>query len=71
LARVRGFPTLTPTRGATTLPSPLGYVEEMRERIERIMPLVKEHLIESQRTQQQLHDQPKTGHPGWNYTIVE
>lgn len=34
------------------------HVQEMRKQIERLMPLVKEHLVVAQHTQQQLHDRP-------------
>ncbi|XP_026116332.1 uncharacterized protein LOC113094960 [Carassius auratus] len=34
------------------------HVREMRERIERVMPLVREHLAESQRAQKRLYDRP-------------
>ncbi len=34
------------------------HVRNMRERIDRVMPLVREHLVTAQRTQQRLYNRP-------------
>ncbi|KAL1259983.1 hypothetical protein QQF64_007810 [Cirrhinus molitorella] len=49
------------------LRSAVEHVREMRERIERVMPLVKEHLTKVQQSQQRLYDraaQPREFQPG-------
>ncbi|KAL1263574.1 hypothetical protein QQF64_006313 [Cirrhinus molitorella] len=49
------------------LRSTIEHVREMRERIERVMPLVKEHLTKAQQSQQRRYNraaQPREFHPG-------
>ncbi|KAL1269051.1 hypothetical protein QQF64_031340 [Cirrhinus molitorella] len=59
------------------LRSTIEHVREMRERIERIMPLVKEHLMKAQQSQQRWYDRVPTNAckflATWQgqYTVVE
>ncbi|KAL0199468.1 hypothetical protein M9458_008008, partial [Cirrhinus mrigala] len=49
------------------LRSVVEHVREMRERIERVMPLVRKHMTKAQQSQQQLYNrvaQPREFHPG-------
>ncbi|KAI2642995.1 Transposon Ty3-I Gag-Pol polyprotein [Labeo rohita] len=51
----------------TPLRSVVDPVREMRERIERVMPLVREHLVKAQQSQQRLYNraaQPREFQPG-------
>ncbi|KAL1252714.1 hypothetical protein QQF64_017407 [Cirrhinus molitorella] len=70
---VKRFCQACPTcqRTAPRIPSPSPLIplpsREMRERIERVMPLVKEHLTKAQQSQQRWYDraaQPREFHPG-------
>ncbi|KAL1274384.1 hypothetical protein QQF64_027198 [Cirrhinus molitorella] len=55
------------------LRSTIEHVREMRERIERVMPLVKEHLTKAQQSQQRRYDraaQPREFHPGGRVMVL-
>ncbi|KAI2644391.1 Retrovirus-related Pol polyprotein from transposon 17.6 [Labeo rohita] len=51
----------------TPLRSVVEHVREMRERIEKVMPLVREHMVKAQQSQQRLYNrvaQPREFQPG-------
>ncbi|XP_073784003.1 uncharacterized protein [Danio rerio] len=53
--------------------SVIEHVRDMRERIDKIMPIVKQHLTEAQRAQQRLYNrpaQPREFHPGDKVMIL-
>ncbi|KAI2646018.1 Retrovirus-related Pol polyprotein [Labeo rohita] len=74
----RGLPDVAKEAWEQQQPAPLRsaieHVREMHERIERVMPLVKEHLTKAQQSQQRRYDraaQPREFHPGdWVMVLV-